>query len=210
MKKLEQIKQLEQKLTELLGKKIYTKYKKACTGKYRGYYDYGLEFEDGTQYYISTGKQYYFERLTESVQMYQYFHDNRKYLENRTKEVIERDNRQAVELGLSPIEFISLYMITENKKSDNLFWIGFKYKQHGLIFLHIETRFFYACRGIGLTNSGNNSVENYFDEYLNRSDDELGGLKDFNKNKYSAIVMGYLQPVVAGSILGVAPEQDMS
>lgn len=39
MNKTEHIHQLEQTLTVLLGKQNYTHYKRACTGKYRGYYD---------------------------------------------------------------------------------------------------------------------------------------------------------------------------
>jgi len=63
MNKKERIKQLEQTLTELLGKKDCTQYKKACTGKYRGYYDFGLTFEDDSHCFISLGKKYYLERL---------------------------------------------------------------------------------------------------------------------------------------------------
>jgi len=131
--------------------------------------------------------------------MYQYFHDNREYLEQRTKEVVERDNRQAAELGLHPIEFISIYMMTENKNSNNLFWIGFKYRQHDRVFWHTDTEFHYACRGVGL-NEGD-SVEAYFKEKRNRPDDKLGLLKKFDKNKYITILMGYLHSINSSKIL---------
>ena len=203
MKKSEEIKQLEQRLTGLLGKKTCTEYKRACTGKYRGYYDYSLIFDDGSKCFISVGKEYYLKCLQEKVEMYQYFHDNREYLERRTKEIFERDNRQAAELGLSPVEFISIDMMTE-KDSDYIFWIGVRYKQNGLVFWHTDTEFCYACRGVGFNDE--KSVEVYFSEKINRPDDKLGMLKDFDKNKYYCIMMGYLRPAHSGKILEYAGE----
>lgn len=200
MTKSEQIKQLEQTLTKLLGKNNYIEYSKACTGKYRGYYDYGLEFEDGAKYYISTGRQYYFERLTEKVEMYQYFHDNYEYLEQRVKEIIERDNRQAAKLGLEPVEFISLHMInTKNKYYDYLFWIGIKYKQYGIDFWYTDTNFYYACCGVGFNDE--KSVEVYFDKKINRPDEKLGRFNDFDNEKYASIIMGCLHRINENLIL---------
>lgn len=184
------IRYLEQKLTGLLGKMSYKPYKKACTGKYCGYYDFGLEFEDGTSYFISLGREYYHKHLVEKVGMYQYYHDNLEYLSKRTKEVIERDNRQAAALGLSPLDFIELNL-QNFKGSTNLFWIGVRFKQDGHWFWETETTFFYACRGVGINDE--KSVDVYFDSLLNRPDGKLGGINEIETGNFKRIFLGYLR-----------------
>lgn len=189
MSKEVNIKKLEQSLTELLDKKSYIHYKRACTGKFRGTYDYGLTFEDGTKYFISNGKKYYLNHLTDAVKMYRYFHENREYLSRRTKEIIDRDNKQATSLGLKPVEFIDLNLKTADD-GYNLFWIGFDYRHDGILYWKTETTFFYACRGIGLNDE--KSVDAYFIERINRPDNKLGGLEEFAHKDFSKILLGYL------------------
>lgn len=189
MNTAERTQQLERTLTELLGKMQYTHYKRPCTGKYRGYCDYGLTFEDGTSYFISLGKQYYLRNLTDTVEMYQFFHNNQDYLTRRTQEVIERDNRQATALGLSPIEFVRLELET-GKDAHNLFWVGFIYKQNGLLYWHTNTDFHYACRGVGFNEE--KSVEVYFDKLVFRADDRLGCIRELGSRAFTTILLGCL------------------
>jgi len=197
MTKSEQTAQLEQTLTKLLGKNHYTKNKNSCKN---GRNEYGLEFEDGTKYFISMGKKYYFTRLAGTVEMYQYYHDNIEYLEQRVKEIIDRDNRQAVELGLQPIEFISLEMNTVDINHwSYLFWIGIKYKIHRVVLWHIDTELHYACRGIGLNKE--KSVEVYFQEKINRPDENLSGINRLNKRNGNTIILGYIHPVFSVRII---------
>lgn len=189
MNKTMQSEMLEQKLAELFGKRNCTPYKKPCTGKYRGYYDYGLAFDDGTSIFISLGREYYLRNLSEKVEMYQYFHDNKEHLTRRTMEVIERDNKQAVQLGLKPIEFVRLSLET-NVDSFNPFWIVLVYRQNGEQFRHADTIFYYACLGVGLNDE--KSVDAYFDKLVDRPDSRLGRLDQLGQQDFNAILLGYL------------------
>ncbi len=189
MNQAERTKKLEQTLTKLLGKTRFTHHKRACTGDCRGYYDYSLMFEDGTMFFISMGRKYYLRNLADAVRQYQYFNDNREYLTRRTKEIIERDNRQAVSMGLSPIEFVSIGM-GALAGSNNPFWYGIYYKLHGYTLWDTETIFFYACRGVGI--NAEKSVDAYFNEKVNRPDSDLGGIDYIGSDSCTHIFLGYL------------------
>lgn len=180
--------QLQLRLTKLLGKSSFTQTKKACTGKYRGSYDYSLTFEDGSRFYISTGKTLYLSRLEEAVAHYQYYRDHYEELVCLTQQVIERDNRQAEEMGLMPVSFEELKLF-EEKRTDHEFWIGLRLKQNGVEFTHFNTNFFYACMGNSFAEKG---LEHYFANLLNRPFEKLPTAYTCEKEKCTKILLGYL------------------
>jgi hypothetical protein len=105
-------------------------------------------------------------------------------LSRRTAEIVERDNRQALSLGLSPVKLIAVDIFDGYK-----LWIGLQMEQNGVLFRYYETSFYYACRGVPL---GDNSVVDYFEQLINRPDGSLGGLDRWGKEPFSKILLGYL------------------
>lgn len=175
---------LEQELTSLFGKKSAVRTKCACRGDYRGSYDYSLVFDDGSMLYISTGMTNYLKNLKEATEGYRFFKDNLPYLKEKVCKVIERDNRQAVALGLHPIEFVDLHLVTD-PRDFQAFWPELVVRVCGVELPYKETMFYYACVG--------HHTKWYFDEKLNRPDEKLGGLNRLGKECYSTIIMGSLQ-----------------
>lgn len=180
----EEMARLEQELVSLFGKKSVVRKKCACRGDYRGRYDYSLVFDDGSTLYISTGMTNYLKNLREETEGYRFFKDNLPYLKEKVCEVIERDNRQAVALGLHPIEFVDLHLVTDPRDFHS-FWPELVIRVSGVELPYKETMFYYACVG--------HHTKVYFEEKLNRPDDQLGGLSRLGKEHYSIIVMGSLQ-----------------
>ena len=186
MSKKAELQQLEQDLTGLLGKKSPIRIKTPCSGKYRGYYDYGLRFGDGSNMYISLGFRNYPLKLKSKVEEYSYFRNNLPYLESKVRSVIDRDNRQAETMGLSPIEFVSLSLVTDPHDT-HIFWIELVYRIKGLDIdlRYRETSLYYACLGC--------HTEEYFEKKINRPDDKLGSLKEADSKKFSIILLGCLR-----------------
>jgi len=183
MNKKQEIEDLERQLMLLLNKKSYICTKRACTGKYRGYYDYSLMFQDGSQIWISCGRKRYEPELRDKVSKYTFFRNNHAELEEQTRRMIERDNRQAAALGLAPVKLIRLELI-EEKTNNYAFWVRAILEQNGRQFSKLETMFKYACLGY--------CTYEYFAEKQNRPDEALGGLKDLGLKSFSAIIFGYL------------------
>lgn len=174
---------LEKELTELLGKQNGTRRKRPCTGKFAGHNDYGLEFEDGSSFYIGLDMKGYLRNLRDQTAGYRFFRDNYGALKERVRMIVERDNRQAVKLGLAQIEFVDLELITEPRDS-YAFWVQLVYRFCGVELRYKETGLFYACLGHG--------TEEYFEKHINRSDEELGLLRHLGKENYTAILLGCL------------------
>jgi len=191
MTKKQELEQLEQQLTLLLNKKSYVPIKKACTGKYRGFYDYGLKFQDGTQMFISCGRKRYEADLRDLVAQYTYFREKHVWLEEQVRLIVERDNRQAVALGLEPIKFIHLELI-EAETGGYEFWPRIVLERKGRQFTKLETMLKYACLG-------HKTVE-YFSKMQIRPDKKLGNIKEQEHKGYNAIVLGYLCTVVIGRV----------
>ena len=185
MSKRDEIANLEQQLTELLGKTRYTPTKCRCTGKWSGTTDYSLIFEDQSQIFISNGKLHYEETLRSMIAQYKFYADNKSRLTELTAQIVEHDNRQAIQLGLRPVTFNGLILL-DKPKSSQVFWIGARMELGGLAFTHLETSFYYALRGIPLGN------EDYFRSLIDRPDERLGGLKHFSREKHITILTGYL------------------
>jgi len=174
---------MEQRLAGLLNKKSCIRTKRACTGKYRGKYDYGLLFEDGSSLFISLGWSLYEKRLQEKIEYYQYFRDNHAWLTEQVQKVIERDNRQAAVLGLAPITFIRLELI-EEKADSYAFWVRAVLEQNGVRFDKLETNFYYACLGF--------ETEEYFEKKINRPNEKLSVAHHSEPTNPTAIIFGYL------------------
>jgi len=193
MNKTEYTKSLEERLTKLLGKESYEPYKKTCTGKYRGYYDYGLRFDDEVTLFVSVEKKYYLRNLLEEIDGYQYFRDNHENLKNLTRQIIERDNQEAIQLGLTPIDFVDIQLRTEwPGYGGYAFWIGLIYDLEGSVREHLNTNFFYACKGISI---GSDDPLAYFKDNINRPDKKVptnGGLEPEDIN---VILLGCLHKV---------------
>ena len=175
--------ELEQKLTVLLNKRTYTCTKRACTGKYRGLYDYGLAFNDGSHIFISCGRRYYEQRLHEYVEQYTYYRTHHDWLEGQLRKVIARDNQQAVRLGLAPISLLRLELI-EEASSAYTFWPRMVLEQNDQKFSQLETMFKYACLG--------HQPAEYFTEKQNRPDKDLGRLHELEHDDFIAIILGFL------------------
>lgn len=138
-------KELEARLTELLGKKSYVNSKRHCTGKWRGKIDYRLLFEDGTYVFISNGKKYYDRNLFEYITHFEYYHAHKKELEEWIKSIIRNDNYTAVWQKLPLIELIGT-------RIDDDQFIVFDYylcvdSDTRLIKTYKETSFSYYCKG---------------------------------------------------------------
>lgn len=100
------IKELERKLTLLVGKQSFTYKNVACTGKYRGSTDYSLLFEDNTCLFISNGRKSYRDRLIEFINDFEYYHKHKQKLEEWLKELVNHDNQTAEWQGLPKLELI--------------------------------------------------------------------------------------------------------
>ncbi|WP_165045344.1 hypothetical protein [Dysgonomonas sp. ZJ709] len=141
----ENIKELEVRLTELLGKKSYANSKRHCTGKWRGTIDYRLQFEDGTYVFISNGKKYYERNLFEYIAHFEYYHVHKEELETWIKSIIRNDNHTAVWHKLPLIELIGTRIDVDQ-------FIVFDYylcvdTDTRLIKTYKETSFSYYCKG---------------------------------------------------------------
>lgn len=138
-------KELEARLTELLGKKSYVNRKSHCTGKWRGTIDYRLQFEDGTYVFISNGKKYYERNLFEYIAHFEYYHAHKEELEEWIKSIIRNDNHTAVWQKLPLIELIGT-------RIDDDRFIVFDYylcvdTDIKLQKTYRETSFSYYCKG---------------------------------------------------------------
>ena len=125
----------------------------------------------------------YLRNLRDQTAGYRFFRDNYGALKERVRMIVERDNRQAVKLGLAQIEFVDLELITEPRDS-YAFWVQLVYRFCGVELRYKETGLFYACLGHG--------TEEYFEKHINRSDEELGLLRHLGKENYTAILLGCL------------------
>lgn len=178
--------QLERRLTMLLGKKSYRHHKTPCRGKYKGYYDYSLLFEDGSREAISTGRRGYLRNLEKAVEEFQYYRDHHIRLEALTRQVMERDNRQAVTLGMEPVYLEGI----ELQNTGIGFWAVARVRHMDQIHIHQETNFKYACMGISLRSD---DPEGYFMEQLARPDDKLGDYRGEAGNRAACILFGHVR-----------------
>lgn len=185
MRRTKEVIAMQGQLTRLLGKEKFETGYHRCTGKWRGTTDHYLDFGDGTRFFVANSTQNYGDRLCEHIRHYHYYATNKDRLSEMTAQVIERDNRQAVQMGFKPITYKGL--ILQNQPGEcNDFWIAAQVEHEGFSFNHVETSFFYALRGVSL------GGEEYFDKKINRPDDALGGLSWINEKKPTAILLGYL------------------
>jgi len=111
------IKELEQKLTLLLGKQSYTYMNEACTGKYKGSTDYSLQFEDNTCIFISNGRKSYRDRIIQYINDFEYYHNHKQAIDVWLKELVIHDNQTAEWQGLPKIELIGT-------RIDNSDWLN--------------------------------------------------------------------------------------
>lgn len=173
---------LEQELATLLGKTEPQRIVSACRGDYRGTYDYSIRFADGSGIFIGNGGTWYLEKLKRKVEEYQYFRNNQNELKEKVKEIIRRDNIQSAALGLSPVEFVDLELITE-PTDHYAFWVQLVYRLDGVTLRYKETNLFYACMGI--------RTEAYFAEKIHRIDACLGCKERVNNGEAITILLGY-------------------
>ena len=75
------IKELEQTLTGLLGKKTCICIETPGTGEERKVKFYSLKFEDDTSVYICSSKVYYREKLLQLICDFEYYHKHKSELE---------------------------------------------------------------------------------------------------------------------------------
>jgi len=141
--------------------------------------------------FVSCGRKYYETRLREKVAEYTYFREKLPWLEEQVRLIVDRDNRQAVKLGLDPIKFIRLELI-EEEAGGYEFWPRVILERNGRQFTKHETMFKYACLG-------SQTVE-YFSKMQTRPDKALGRIKEMNNGAFNAIVLGYLCTVVIGRV----------
>ena len=173
---------LEQELATLLGKTDPQRIVSACHGDYRGTYDYSIRFGDGSSIFIGNGGAWYLEKLKRKVEEYQYYRNNQNELKEKVKEIILRDNIQSAALGLSPVEFVDIELITE-PTDHYTFWIQLVYRLDGVMLRYKETNLFYACMGI--------RTEAYFAEKIHRADDRLGCRERVDNGEAITILLGY-------------------
>lgn len=178
----ERIAQLEHRLTMLLGKKSFWHRKTPCGGKDRGYYDYSLVFEDRSRQFITRGRKPYFEKLAKLVREYEYYRNHHQRLEEMTRQVLDRDNRQAVALGLEPVALERIAL--QDMGIDS--WAAARIHHMGKAHVYKETRFNYACMGISI---GSDDPEAYFKEKISRPDEMLRDFFDQQSGNPDACIM---------------------
>jgi hypothetical protein len=179
----QEIEQLEEQLTHLLGKEAYACTKRACAGKHRGPCDYGLAFQDGGNKWISLGRKRYAVNLQENVEQCQCFRSRHAWLEDQIRLVLGRDNRQASALGLPPAGLVRLELI-EDGADDRAFWTQAVLRHEGKRISKMGTLLHYAC--LGFRTGG------HFAEKRNRPDEALAGIRERGQRSYAAIIFGCL------------------
>lgn len=182
----EQIARLEHKLTMLLGKKSFWHRKARCSGKYRGYYDYSLVFEDGSRQFIAMGRRAYLDGLLKIVRGYEYYRNHHDRLEELTRQVLERDNRQAIALGLEPVALERVELQDTGIDS----WAVARITHMGKVHIYMETHFNYACMGASV---GSDDPEAYFKEKISRPDEMLRDFQQQARNRNACIMFGYVR-----------------
>ena len=143
----EKILQLEEQLTGLLGKKSYTRSKRACAGKWQGTYDYRLLFDDGTYCFISNGMKDYERNLLTVIREILYFNDHKEYIEQWIKTVLDINNKQIEDINYT---FDKVYMITD---SGYLGYIVFDYYVEPIgaekkLYTYVESGFSCYCKDL--------------------------------------------------------------
>lgn len=182
----EHIARLEHRLTVLLGKKSFWHRKVPCSGKYRGYYDYSLVFEDGSRQFIAMGRKAYLEGLAKIVRGYEYYQNHHDRLEELTRQVLERDNLQAVALGLEPVTLDRIEL--QDMGIDS--WAVARITHMGKVHIYKETHFNYVCMG---TSIGSDDPEAYFKEKISRPDEMLRDFSQQSENRNACIMFGYVR-----------------
>ncbi len=88
MRQKEQILQMEREITKLFGETSYRVERRACSGKYRGHYDYALVFGSGRRLYIGLDRRNYAGKLREALEHIRSFRANQSENAKRLRAVI--------------------------------------------------------------------------------------------------------------------------
>jgi len=182
---------MEKQLTTLLNKKKHTHKVKMYKKKKGYYFTYSLEFEDCTDIRICDGYENYEEELEKTVAKYIYFRKNHSWLEEHVRQMVERDNRQAVSLGLSPIRFIRLELV-DGKTDKCKFWIRAVLELNNREFSEFEIVLNDACLGIG--------TENYFNRKINSVNGEEWYFEKHGYSDCNTVVFGYPRKIVVNRV----------
>lgn len=101
------------RLAELFGAKTGKKIGTACRGKYAGSKDYSVKFDNGGEFYISTGISMFDEKLDRYISQYENFYDNKDFYMEKLKELATADNNLADECGYNHYKVIDIRINTD-------------------------------------------------------------------------------------------------
>lgn len=132
MKKAELI-QMEQKLCNLYGESDYQVIRRACTGDYRGHYDYSIVFASGQRLYVGLDRTGYERGLPDELAAIQHFRSH------------QTENTDALQKAIQTIktDFVTAQVqILPHMDNSLCVWAGailtsktglkFKYRETGL------------------------------------------------------------------------------
>ena len=136
------IKELEARLTELLGKKSYIR----KNNRYKGKSFYSLHFEDESSVLISTGMKNYKYNLLKITSEFEYYRLHKAELEIWIKSILKHDNFAADWQKLPILEFIG------TRIDDNDQFVVFDYymcisEEQKIRLTYKETCLSYYCKG---------------------------------------------------------------
>ena len=163
------------KLAKLFNAKTGAIEKTACTGKYRGTFDYSVVFDNGTSFFISNGLKYFNSRIDDLIKTYENFNqiENKNKILNYLKKECELDKTEAVKQGLNAYKIIDVDYSKKNNSYLGWFYVTIQLDNGDIVDM-IETGL--NANIIRLVNSKElirNRRQNYF---------VAGGLKDNEAN----------------------------
>lgn len=141
-----------QELTILMGYQNFKKERSACTGKWRGTYDYSLVFDNRTRLFISNGMKYFHETVQNYIGCLKIFNTNKNRILDEIREQIYSDNITAKQEGLFPVTVKDVAISTQSEPY--CLWAYLTLEVNGITFQFIETGLNYAIK--------NNKVTEYF------------------------------------------------
>lgn len=133
------------RLAQLFGATNGTKVFSNCTGKYRGYRDYSVQFDNGVEFFITMGAKHFKEELEERVNLYSNFQEKKQAILQEFVKVMESDRDKANLLGLKGYKVLDIdYM----KSGHHIGWFYITIEVEGKVINHMETNTSYAIRSL--------------------------------------------------------------
>lgn len=144
MTKNEERKKKMDHLAKLYGYEHGTITKCACRGKWRGTYDYSVDFGNGESKYLSNGMTNFDLALDYEIESLEYMIQKKDFLMEKLREIKKRDDLLATKMNLTPYEIMDVDFTKRGfMKGAGYLVLSLNQKETTLL----ETSLSYALRG---------------------------------------------------------------